>query len=198
MDARIEGSVTRAFGRLKDGDPGAVHELWERYFSLLVALARRRLQNQRRLVVADEEDAVLSAFNSFQRRARRGDFPDIMDRDDLWVKLAGLTTQKIIDLRRQQDAVKRDSRRTEPDYELALHIDDGPDPETVAIWTDEIRHRLGQLGDDRLREVAVMKMGGHTGEEIARRFGMSLAWVNRRLREIRRIWDAPDAGGPGT
>jgi len=56
----------------------------------------------------------------------------------------------------------------------------------------------GQLGGDRLREVAVMKMGGHTGEEIARRFGMSLAWVNRRLREIRRIWDAPDAGGPGT
>jgi hypothetical protein len=143
MDVHIDGSVTRAFGRLKDGDHGAVQELWERYFSLLVALARRRLRNQRRLIVADEEDAVLSAFNSFQRRARRGDFPDIMDRDDLWVKLVGLTTQKIIDLRRRQDAGKRDPRRIEADYELSLLIDDEPDPESVAIWTDEIRHRLG-------------------------------------------------------
>jgi DNA-directed RNA polymerase specialized sigma24 family protein len=195
MDARIDGSVTRVFGRLKNGDPGAVQELWERYFVLLVALARRRLQHQPRLVVADEEDAVLSAFNSFHRRAQRGDFPDIMDRDDLWVKLVDLTSQKIIDLRRRQEAGKRDSRRTEYNHELSVLVSKEPDPEVVAIWTDEIRHRLHQLADDRLREVAVMRMGGHTAEEIADRFGMSIAWVNRRLREIRRTWDTPGSVG---
>ncbi len=119
-----------------------------------------------------------------------------MDRDDLLVKLLGLTTQKIIDLRRAQHAGKRDARRTEYDQDFSLLVSDEPDPESVAIWTDEIRHRLDQLGDDRLREIAVMRMGGHTGEEIADRFGMSLAWVNRRLREIRRTWETREPGVP--
>ena len=62
-------SVTKFLNDFKGGDSSAFSELWRRYFFRLVILARRRLQNQRRLVEADEEDIALSAFKSFHRRA---------------------------------------------------------------------------------------------------------------------------------
>lgn len=60
MAGRDDGSVTKLLKEFKEGDPAAVEALWQRYFARLVALARRRLQNQRRLIAADEEDAALS------------------------------------------------------------------------------------------------------------------------------------------
>ena len=68
-------SVTTFLNDFQQGDSSAFNELWNRYFFRLVALARRRLQHQRRLAGVDEEDIALSAFKSFHRRARRGDFP---------------------------------------------------------------------------------------------------------------------------
>src|SRR5262245_37782756 len=90
-------SVTRFLNDFRGGDSTAFDELWRLYFGRLVAVARRRLQNQRRLAGADEEDIALSAFKSFHRRARRGDFPRLEDRDDLWVQLVTLTRQKVVD-----------------------------------------------------------------------------------------------------
>ena len=76
------GSVTGLLERLKSGDHEAARLLWQRYFPRLVALARKNLQSAPRRV-ADEEDAALSAFDSFCRRAEQGQFPDLKDRDGL-------------------------------------------------------------------------------------------------------------------
>ena len=73
------GSITALLDRLKDGDHEAVRLLWQRYYPRLVALARKKLQDTPRRV-ADEEDAALSAFDSFCRRAEQGQFPDLKDR----------------------------------------------------------------------------------------------------------------------
>ena len=64
-----------------------------------------------KLAASQGEDAALSAFHSFHRRARRGDFPNLEDRDDLWVQLMTLTRQKIIDNRRREQALKRGGGR---------------------------------------------------------------------------------------
>ena len=119
MVSHDDGSVTRILKEFKEGDPSAVEALWRRYFARLVVLARRRLQNQRRLIAADEEDAALSAFKSFHRRARRGDFPKLDDRDDLWVQLVTLTRQKVIDLKRREGAEKRGGGLVVRESELA-------------------------------------------------------------------------------
>ncbi len=100
-------SVTQFLKDFQGGDDAAFEAIWTRYFTRLVAMARRRLQKERRLAGADEEDIALSAFKSFHRRARRGDFPRLDDRDDLWVQLVTLTRQKIVDLRRRERALKR-------------------------------------------------------------------------------------------
>ena len=96
-----EGSVTRWISLLKDGDRAAASPLWEAYFHRLVALARDRLRGTPRRA-ADEEDVALAAFDSFYRRAERGQFPKLQDRDDLWRLLFVLTVRKAIDLARRE------------------------------------------------------------------------------------------------
>ena len=89
------GSVTRWIGALKEGDHGAAQALWERYFDRLVRLARKKLLAQRRLGAdEDEEDAALSAFDSFCDGAARGRFPLLGDREDLWRLLVVITARK--------------------------------------------------------------------------------------------------------
>ena len=198
MAAHDEGSIMRILKEFKAGEPSAVDALWERYFARLVALARRRLQNQRRLIAADEEDAALSAFKSFHRRARRGDYPRLDDRDDLWVQLVSLTRQKVIDLQRREGAAKRGGGHvvreselaggTEEETGLAALVGHDPDPEFAAIMTEECRRLLDRLGDETLSEIALLKMGLYTHQEIADRFDRSLAWVNRKLELIRSLW----------
>jgi DNA-directed RNA polymerase specialized sigma24 family protein len=202
MSTESGSSVTGFIGGFKQGDSAAFNALWNRYFARLVAVARRRLQHDRRLAGADEEDIALSAFKSFHRRTRRGDFPHLDDRDDLWVQLVMLTRQKVIDLRRREGAAKRDHRRLISEAELAgswagddaggfgMLAGPEPDPAFSAMVTEECRRLLDGLGDETLRQIALAKMGMHTNQEIADKFGRSLSWVNRKLDLIRSIWEA--------
>lgn len=202
MPAGGEGSVSRVIRRFHEGDPAAFEDLWGRFFARLVAVARRQLP-RRGPAGADEEDVALSAFKSFHRRARRGDFPRLGDRDDLWVQLVTLTRQKAIDLRRREQAQKRGGDRVvreadldgpgDPDREAGLAGLAGrdPDPAFAALMAEQCRLRLEQLGDETLRQVALAKLGLATHQEIAERFGRSLSWVNRKLDLIRSIWEAP-------
>lgn len=61
-----KGSVTRWIEGVKEGDPAAAQALWDRYFAKLVRLARQKLEDVP-CRMADEEDVVLSAFDSFCR-----------------------------------------------------------------------------------------------------------------------------------
>ncbi len=67
---------------------------------------RKKLQSTSRRV-ADEEDAALSAFDSFCRRAEQGQFPDLKDRDGLWALLVILTARKAADLVKHHTREKR-------------------------------------------------------------------------------------------
>lgn len=76
MPIDSDGSVTRWIGDLKAGGQDAAQPLWERYFDRLVHLARNKLRARpRSATVEDEEDAALSAFDSFCRGAAEGRFP---------------------------------------------------------------------------------------------------------------------------
>ncbi|MBC8872752.1 MAG: hypothetical protein H8E44_25245 [Planctomycetes bacterium] len=76
------GSVSWWIGEVKAGDQVAAQCLWERYFDQLLRLCRRWPPDAARRV-ADEEDVVLSVFESFCRGARQGRFPKLGDRDNL-------------------------------------------------------------------------------------------------------------------
>jgi DNA-directed RNA polymerase specialized sigma24 family protein len=190
------GSISAWVGRLKAGDAVAVEPLWRAYFIRLVELARRQLGACPR-AAADEEDAALSAFNSFCRRAQAGRFPDLNDRHDLWQILFMLTTRKAIDLKRGEVLAKRGGGRVR--HASAVATDAGkdafaeitghePTPDQAAQMTEECRLLLDGLGDAELRAVAVAKMEGYSNAEIGVRVGKSLATVERKLRLIRKTW----------
>jgi DNA-directed RNA polymerase specialized sigma24 family protein len=192
------GSVTALVERVKAGDHEAVRLLWQRYYPRLVALARKRLQAAPRRV-ADEEDAALSAFDSFCRRAEQGRFPDLKDRDGLWALLVVLTARKAADLVKHQGRDKRGGGDVQGDSALRPAEDDsgpggfdaleggGPTPEEAAILAEEVEGLLGRLRDPALRQVAVWKLEGYTNAEIAQRQGCSLPTVGRQLAIIRRL-----------
>ena len=84
---------------MKAGDSAAATRIWQHYFDRLVRSVRARLYGQNR-AVSDEEDIVLSVFDSFYNAAENGRFPDLSDRDDLWRLLLRMAARKVVDKRR--------------------------------------------------------------------------------------------------
>jgi DNA-directed RNA polymerase specialized sigma24 family protein len=193
MSMSDPGSITQWIDGLRAGEPAASRNLWEKFLHRLVELARARLRAIPRRA-ADEEDVALSAFDSFCRGAEQGRFPRLNDRDDLWQVLLVLTQRKAIDLIQHEQRRKRDWRRTElaesDGLPLAALAGSEPDPAFAAQVAEECQRLLGALADERLRVLAVRKMEGCTNEEIAVERHCSLATVERRLRLIRKEWEA--------
>jgi len=193
------GSITHWLGHLKDGDRAALQPIWEAYFQRLVAQVRRRLAGTPR-AAADEEDVVLSAFNSFCRATEQGRLPRLDDRHDLWMVLCLICRRKADDLRRYERRARRDARRALDEAALAADTppEDGsplawiqgrePSPDDVAALAEEGERRLRLLGDDELRAIAVMRLEGYSVEEVASHLGLTVRSVRRRVSLVRRIW----------
>jgi RNA polymerase sigma factor (sigma-70 family) len=197
----LPGTVSHWVAQLKAGDAEAAQRLWNSYFGRLVALARQMLRGAPR-AAADEEDVVLSAFDSFCRGVEQGRFPRLDDRDDLWQLLFVITRRKAIDLVQHE---RRQKRRPKPGDGAVRHAsalesdssapgglnqvaDSEPTPEMAAEGAEECRRLLDLLGDATLQSIAVAKMEGYTSEEIAAQLGCSLPTVERKLRRIRLTW----------
>src|SRR5215831_2165863 len=183
MALQDEGSVTRWIGDLQAGGDSAAQHLWERYFHRLVHLARARLRAARRSwAVEDEEDAALSAFDSFCRGAVAGRFPQLADRDGLWRLLVVITLRKVMAQTARQAARKRGGGRLVGESAIiggdaaeARGLDriaaDEPGPEMAAMVVDEYRRLRDRLAGDALRQVLDLRLQGYTREEIADRIG---------------------------
>jgi DNA-directed RNA polymerase specialized sigma24 family protein len=195
-----DGSITIWLGRLKDGDGDAVEKIWREYFPRLVALARAKLRDMPRRA-ADEEDAALSAFDSFCRAAEQGRFPRLDNRDDLWRLLVMIAARKAHDLRQSHGRQKRGGGQVRGDSAVigaADGSDEGwgeivgtaPTPEFAAQAAEEYGRLLARLANDEFRSIAVWKMEGLTNAEVAERLGCALSSVERRLRIIRKTWEA--------
>ena len=204
MTAGDGGSITRWLGDLKDGDQAAAQPLWERYFSRLVLVARGKLRKMRRTTAdEDEEDAALSAFNSFCAGAAQGKFPKLADRDELWRLLVVITARKAMAQAQRQGRKKRGSGRIVDEAMLFGKDFDGgdgslagleriaaagPTPEFAAMIAEECQRLLDALDDDDLRQVAISRMEGYTNDEIADQLGCARRTVARRLDLIRQTW----------
>ncbi|MBI3468610.1 MAG: hypothetical protein HY000_36880, partial [Planctomycetes bacterium] len=103
--------------RYAHGDERAAEEIFQRYVSRLVRLARSRLSTKLAARL-DAEDVVMSAYRSFFVRARRGQFT--WERSgDLWRLLVEITLHKLY---RQVD--RHRAARRSVDVEVAFAGDD--------------------------------------------------------------------------
>ncbi len=188
----MSDSVSLWIEQLKNGDHAAAQKLWESYFARLVRLAEAHLRGAAR-AVADEEDVVLSAFDSFCRGAEHGRFPQLADRNDLWQLLVLITRRKASDL---VEFNARQKRRSAGTLSLeALRADaaafdpegNEPSPDFAAQIAEEVQRLLYALGKDDLRKLALWKMEGYANAEIAARLGCVERTVERKLWVIRQI-----------
>jgi DNA-directed RNA polymerase specialized sigma24 family protein len=197
------GSVTNWISKLKEEDQAAAQELWKRYFQRLVGLARKKLElNSVPRREADEDDVALSAFASFCRGVKRGRFPRLHDRDNLWQLLFTITECKAFDMMKRafgpkqgRGKVRGDSvfrrRGSSPEAPAGFGKikSNEPTPAFAAQVADQLRHLFGLLGDEELRLVAQWKLEGYTNPDIAAKLGCVNRTVERQLRLIRRIWE---------
>lgn len=203
QDEEAIGSVTQWIGDLKAGDNDAAQALWQRYFDRLVRLARKRLATSRcDRAVEDEEDAALSAFDSFCAGLARGRFPQLDDREDLWRLLVVITARKASAQAERVRSLKRggDWTAVQPLADaggttgtigspgLAGLVSREPTPEFAALVAEQSRRLLDRLGDDALRQIALRRMEGYTNDEIADQLGCARRTVARRLELIRTLW----------
>ena len=184
-------NVSHWIDLIKEGDSIAANQIWQLYFDRLVRAVRQRLYGQNR-AVSDEEDIVLSVFESFYKAAEKGRFPDLSDRDDLWRLLLTMSARKVIDKRRHDQRQRRGG-------EVAVHSLDGdseesvimeaigsePSPEMVLMMQESIEQLFSHLGVGQLQDLAGAKLEGYSNAEIAERFECSERTIERRLHLIR-------------
>ena len=184
-------SVTRSIHRLAAGDSDAAGLIWERFFARLVGFTRSR-NSRLPAGMVDEEDIALSTFNSVCIGLRDGRFSGLKDRECLWRLLVVIAGRKSADRITFETRVKRDVNRTKSVYCSSIlrnQLSNAPGPECEVEFHDLLTHLLERLCHPDLKEVALMKLEGHTNAEIAARLRRSLSTIERKLKTIRAIWD---------
>lgn len=198
--SRPGSDVTELITRVRDGDEQAAQLLWNRYADQIVEVARRTLKDSPRRV-QDEEDVAVVAFKSLLAGISAGRFPDLDHREQLWRLLMVITTRKaaaVIDKDRRQKRGGGDVRGDsavmpkETDESVLGGFDvlrsEKPEPEIAAAVADETHQLLAILPDEMAQQIAVLKMEGYTHDEIAEKLGCNTRTVERRLKQIREVW----------
>lgn len=186
-----ETNVSHWIDLVKEGDSAAANQIWQHYFDRLVRSVRRRMNGQNR-AISDEEDIVLSVFDSFYAAAEKGRFPDLSDRDDLWRLLLRMAGRKVIDKRRHDRRQRRGGdvrihslNADGEDDSVIEAIGNEPSPEMVLSMQESVEKLFSHLGVGHLCDLAGAKLEGYSNAELAQRFECSERTIERRLHLIR-------------
>ena len=197
MSGTAGDSVTRWLSALRAGESQAADQLWDRYYEKLVSLAKRQI-NSCATGIGDEQDVVVSVFDTLFRGVQEGRFSQLQDRSDLWCLLIALTKQKSADIKRHESRQKRGGGNVRHESEVAWDTSVGftldtlcgdvPTPEFMAALKEEHSKLMDLLQDEVLRQIATWTLEGYAPEEIAEQLSVSVRTVQRKLRLIREIW----------
>ena len=152
------------------------------------------MKQQRNLSGNVTSNAWLRWPVSLCERAERGDLAGLAGRDELWRLLATVTLRKVAGQVRDAGRQKRGGGLVRGDsvYAEAGGLEQvagtEPTPEFLHQLADEHRRLLDALDDDTLRSIALWKMEGWTGQEIAGKLGITRRSVERKVERIRELW----------
>jgi RNA polymerase sigma-70 factor (ECF subfamily) len=174
--------------RWRQGDQQAAGELFRRYASRLVGLARSRLSAKFAQRV-DPEDVVQSVYRTFFAEAQEGRY-ELQRGGDMWRLLVAMTLHKLNDQvkyhSRRKRAVDRDRDAEEGLLGIGAHLlAREPSPLEALALVDEVEQLMGQL-EPAHRSMVELRLQGHTIEEIAARTRFSertVRYVLERLKQ---------------
>jgi RNA polymerase sigma-70 factor (ECF subfamily) len=178
--------------RLKAGHNDAATEVFNRFASRLIALARQQLSPQIRQKV-DPEDVLQSVFRSFFRRNAEGQFGDFESWDNLWAMLVVLTQRKCGRRVDYFHAACRDVQRevsgpvpSAPSGADLGPSDDEPTPSQAAMLTETVERLMNQL-EGRHRQILALSLQGFAPAEISAQVGCTERTVYRVLEGVK-VW----------
>jgi len=174
--------------RLRAGDATAVEGIHRRFAQRLIALARSRMDKALQAKLGPE-DVLQSVFCSFFTRHAEGQL-DLDNWDSLWSLLVVMTVRKcsgkVKFYHREARDVRRESEPPEPSLGScgweALARE--PTPMEAAELADTVESLMRRL-TPREREVATLRLQGHSVLEISARIGRTERTVERALQRAR-------------
>lgn len=182
--------------RVRQGDPNAIAELYNRYLDRSVRLAKSRL-NVGEDHLIDDEQAAMSALESLILRVRGGSYSDINDHLKLWNLLACIINRKLTKYRRSMYGPTRSPEKPfipvseidgDSSNDFGINVPDHePSPVSAVIANDTLQQILDGLNDPDARSVLLLRLEGYSDAEIAERLSHSRSWVARRTTAIRRV-----------
>lgn len=189
-----QNSVTLMLAQLKGGDELAAQLIWDRFFERVRKLAKKKLGTISKRTL-DEEDIALSAINVLCTGAKDGRFAKLEDRDDLWQILCMITSRKAATAWRKQMSKKEVGESIigggkGSGVQMGLeHIASAKPDDAYLNTLTQTSHELLEGLDERLKEVAMLKLQGYKNQEIADKIGRSIKSVERYLATIRDEWE---------
>lgn len=183
MDSQPFEQVVAGFAA---GEPDIATEVFDRFRSRLVALARQRIKDPRLLAKFDPEDIVQSVFLTFWRHCKDGEFA-LEDWDSFWNLLAKITERRCHKYwKLYQQTAKRDMDREAGNAAEAGSA--ATDPVRAVIVSDLLDRVLSQL-DENAQLTLVLKLQGCTESEICEALKCSIRSVRRRAAYIREVME---------
>ena len=203
----MNGEDHDTLDRFRRGDKEAANKIISRLYDRVVAAAKKRIGGVR-LHATSEEDIAASVFESLWDRAQKGGFTesDLATEEELWRLLSVMVRFKARDHLRNEGRLKRGGAKLQGESAFGTLEDGSPnrihnfavDKNSLNQTTDfmgRVRDLLSQLGNEDLREVAVMRLEGYEVKEIAAKFERSDRWVKRKLALIREKWSSNEDDG---
>ncbi|MDA1052841.1 MAG: sigma-70 family RNA polymerase sigma factor [Planctomycetota bacterium] len=185
----MSDSFVKVIDRLNDGDEDAAAEVFNRFASRLIGLARTRMNSQVKRHV-DPEDVVQSAFRSFFVRQREGRF-ELAEWDNLWGLLIRLTLRKCGRRVANLQAACRDVRRdvAPPSPTDSMHAaweaaTREPTPVEAALLSETVEQLMQGL-EERERSIVTLRLQGYEFNEISEQVGRSERTVYRVMGQVR-------------
>jgi len=184
-------SVTLWIKALRSGDDDAANELWERYFSQLMRIARSRMSALPRTTY-DEEDVAISTFRVLCHKLREGRYPELSGRDELWHLMLKVLVRKVMHRAEYECAQKRRVPLSLSDYPDDIFGATGESASFVVAA--ECEELFARLNDSNLEQVVLWKLEGFSDDEIARKINRTRRTVQRMLSLIRNVWTQENDG----
>ena len=178
----------RLIDGLRVGDPVVEREFWDRHGAALQRLADGHIKGRLKARV-EADDVVNSAYRTFLRRARGGEF-QLPDSAALWRLLCAITLTKVREQvrfhRRQKRGVDQEvplAPATDSRAEGMAVADPGPPPDEALLIADQMQHLLAAL-DAEERQIVELKLQDLTHEEVAAQLDCSERTVRRILKRV--------------
>ena len=191
--------MTASFNELRagllDGNQDAARELFTRFATRLIGLARSRMDARLKQKV-DPEDVVQSVYKSFLFRAADGRF-EFENWDNLWTILAVIALRKCghrvehfraacRDVRREQVKAASNSDDTASSFEAVARE---PSPSEAALLTETLERIMEQL-DEREQHILSLRLQGYSTAEIAPQVQRTDRTVRLVLERIRKLLES--------